>query len=369
MVIARRSILRVVVVAFALLLSAAPAAAGGWATVRLDEEPTEVLVEVPTTFGFTVRQHDTHPVNVEKPTVFAQHRGGAGSLSVPARPDGPTGHYVFELAFPADGEWKWGVEAEPWGKMAFATLNVFASLEAARAAHAIADQLGGVHPAGIHAGTCDGLNSGAAFDLDDVRLGPTGADAAARMVGAETGLPVATSVSTIDVSMDELVGADHAINVLNGGEAEEAIACGDVGGLLIDDDLAVGLRERDGSGHAGVALLRPDGERTEVTIYLARDTAGGGPGLPTAATSDAATTVSIVNGTFSPATLEIAPGTSITWTNDDPIAHSVMGNDLGFDDSPMLDPGQSFTQTFDEPGRFTYQCGPHPSMTAVITVT
>ena len=371
MVTARRSILRLTVVAFALLLTAAPTSAGGWATVRLDQEPSEVLVEIPATFGFTVRQHDTHPINVDRAMVYAQHRETGGTLTVPARQEGSEGHYVFDLTFPSVGAWKWGVEAEPWGKMAFPTLAVFASLEAARAAHPIADELGGVHPAGIHAGTCDGPDDGADFALADVRLGPTGADAVARTVGAETGLPVETSVSTIDVTIDELVGGEHAINVLSDGNAKDAIACGDIGGVMIGDDLAVGLRQRNDSGYTGVALLRAKGDQTEVTLYLARDPAGIGPQPPTAATGDnaSAPTISIADYAFSPARLEVAAGTTVTWRNVDPVAHSVMGDDLAFDDSPILDSGQTFAQTFDTPGTYSYQCGPHPGMVATITVT
>ncbi|MCC2629636.1 MAG: Copper binding protein plastocyanin/azurin family, partial [Thermomicrobiales bacterium] len=40
-----------------------------------------------------------------------------------------------------------------------------------------------------------------------------------------------------------------------------------------------------------------------------------------------------------------------------------------FDDSGLIEPGDSFRQTFDEPGTYRYRCGPHPGMTGVIVVS
>ena len=82
---ARRSVLRVAIIAIALLLSAALALAGGWATVRLDKPHYKVLVEVPTTVGFTVLRHDVHPVNVGRATLFAQHKEKGEKLTADAR--------------------------------------------------------------------------------------------------------------------------------------------------------------------------------------------------------------------------------------------------------------------------------------------
>ncbi len=364
---ARRSVLRVAIIGIALLLSAAPALAGGWATVRLDKPHDKVLVEVPTTVGFTVLQHDVHPVNVGRATLFAQHKEKGEKLTADARQDGPEGHYLVEVTFPLAGEWKWGVNADLWGEMAFETLTVLSSADEVAADNPIAAEMGRMHPAGIHAGTCDGLNAGIAFELDDVRLGePDAAAPVKEMVGAETAFPVATSISSIDAPLTEIIGGDHAINVLADGTAKDAIACGDIGGLMVGDELAVGLGERNASGYTGVALLRAVGDRTEVTIYLARDPAG--VGSEGASASADATTVTIVNGAFSPARLEIAPGTTVTWRNEDGIAHSVMGDDLAFDDSSVLSPGQSFSQSFDTSGTYTYKCGPHPGMVGTITV-
>lgn len=71
---------------------------------------------------------------------------------------------------------------------------------------------------------------------------------------------------------------------------------------------------------------------------------------------------------FSPANLEIAPGTTVTWINKSPIVHSVAIDDPRHTASDLLDPGQSFSVTFDTPGTFHYQCSPHPGMEGMVTV-
>jgi plastocyanin len=71
---------------------------------------------------------------------------------------------------------------------------------------------------------------------------------------------------------------------------------------------------------------------------------------------------------FEPYSLEVLPGATVTWVNDSDAAHTVTGDDLAFDDSGLIEPGDEFRQTFDEPGTYRYSCGPHPGMTGVIVV-
>ncbi|MEO5985459.1 MAG: plastocyanin/azurin family copper-binding protein [Candidatus Limnocylindria bacterium] len=66
--------------------------------------------------------------------------------------------------------------------------------------------------------------------------------------------------------------------------------------------------------------------------------------------------------------LTVKVGTTVTWTNDDPeMIHTVTDVDAGFD-SGFLDPGDSFSFTFDTPGEYEYYCLPHPWMRAMIVV-
>ncbi|HWV35355.1 MAG TPA: ScyD/ScyE family protein [Thermomicrobiales bacterium] len=75
----------------------------------------------------------------------------------------------------------------------------------------------------------------------------------------------------------------------------------------------------------------------------------------------------IVNFTFTPGDATIAVGTTVTWTNNDVIQHTVTAKDGSFD-SGNLAPGESFTFTFTQAGTFAYVCQYHPNMAATIVV-
>lgn len=79
-------------------------------------------------------------------------------------------------------------------------------------------------------------------------------------------------------------------------------------------------------------------------------------------------TISIENFAFSPDTIEIPAGTTVTWTNNDRVPHTVTADDGTFD-SGTLNSGTSFSFTFAEPGTYSYHCAFHTRMTAQIIVT
>jgi plastocyanin len=77
--------------------------------------------------------------------------------------------------------------------------------------------------------------------------------------------------------------------------------------------------------------------------------------------------VQITDSTFSPATLTIRVGDTVTWRNADDRPHTVTSNDGAFD-SGNLDEGVGFSFTFTEPGTYAYLCEYHPEMQATIVV-
>jgi len=86
----------------------------------------------------------------------------------------------------------------------------------------------------------------------------------------------------------------------------------------------------------------------------------------------ATTVVAIQNFAFSPATITIKAGSTVTWTNRDEDPHTVTalsGGMSGPFHSPVLNTGQSYRYTFTAPGRFDYLCTIHPFMTATVVVT
>ena len=79
-------------------------------------------------------------------------------------------------------------------------------------------------------------------------------------------------------------------------------------------------------------------------------------------------TVNIQDDAFDPATTSIAPGTTVTWVNNDDEAHTVTADD-GLFDSGRLEPGDSYSVWFDGSGTVAYHCEPHPHMTGSIEVS
>lgn len=81
----------------------------------------------------------------------------------------------------------------------------------------------------------------------------------------------------------------------------------------------------------------------------------------------AAGAVKIDNFSFTPATITVPAGTTVTWTNSDDIPHTVVSDDKTFK-SKVLDTDEKFSYTFTKPGTYSYFCSVHPKMTAKIVV-
>lgn len=80
--------------------------------------------------------------------------------------------------------------------------------------------------------------------------------------------------------------------------------------------------------------------------------------------------VAIRNFTFSPATVRVKPGTTVTWINCEPEgidAHTSTSDDALWD-SPFLEPGATYSYTFAATGTYDYHCLPHPFMQGVVIV-
>jgi plastocyanin len=123
---------------------------------------------------------------------------------------------------------------------------------------------------------------------------------------------------------------------------------------------------------AGVALLAACGSPGTTTAAPPGMT---GMAMATAAPDAAAVTpvathtVAVQNFAFSPASVSVKAGSTVTWTNQDQDPHDVVAMNDGPFHSPPLNTGQSFSYTFATPGRFDYLCTIHPFMTATVVVT
>lgn len=140
------------------------------------------------------------------------------------------------------------------------------------------------HPAHIHAGTCD--------DLDPVPLAPLSyvsvlvsdsddADANTPRGVLTAGRVLLSATEGVELSMDDILAESHSINIhLSDPEIDTYIACGEIGGVPVDGDLYIGLRDVNGSGYSGVAKLTSADDATDVEIYLTEPTDESAPATP-----------------------------------------------------------------------------------------
>jgi plastocyanin len=91
------------------------------------------------------------------------------------------------------------------------------------------------------------------------------------------------------------------------------------------------------------------------------------PGARTAAASAAVSEIAIQGFKFTPGTVTVPIGTTVTWVNHDDDAHTVTADD-GRLASAGLDHGEQFSYRFTAPGTYAYHCALHPYMTARIIV-
>lgn len=90
---------------------------------------------------------------------------------------------------------------------------------------------------------------------------------------------------------------------------------------------------------------------------------------PTPAPAASPYVIEIANNAFSPSSLSVPAGSTVTWKNEDSYAHTVTMSGKGGFDSGNLDGGKTFSKTFTNAGTYSYACSIHPSMTGTVTVT
>jgi plastocyanin len=88
---------------------------------------------------------------------------------------------------------------------------------------------------------------------------------------------------------------------------------------------------------------------------------------PAAQAQGADVQVKIDNFSFSPQEITVAPGTKVTWVNQDDIPHTVRSTNDAFK-SKALDTDDRYSFTFEKPGTYEYFCSIHPKMTAKVIV-
>ncbi len=137
------------------------------------------------------------------------------------------------------------------------------------------------HPGHIHAGTCG-------EDLDPNPIGPLN-NIEPRMneesddenANTPQGVLTATSVlysmsDEVEVPWEDMLAMSHAINIHESDENIDVyIACGDIGGVVVDGELVIALHPQSESGHTGIAVLTEDEDgNVDVEVYLSEPAEG-----------------------------------------------------------------------------------------------
>jgi plastocyanin len=71
---------------------------------------------------------------------------------------------------------------------------------------------------------------------------------------------------------------------------------------------------------------------------------------------------------FSPETLTIRPGTTVTWKNMSSVPHTITSDDGQTFDSGNIAPGGTFSFKFTVAGSYPYHCNIHPYMRATVNL-
>jgi plastocyanin len=89
--------------------------------------------------------------------------------------------------------------------------------------------------------------------------------------------------------------------------------------------------------------------------------------MTTRASASSPVSVDIKEFTYAPATLTVAVGTTVTWTNHDEETHTVTSASGAFR-SAGLGNEETFSETFTDQGTYQYFCALHPHMKATVVV-
>jgi plastocyanin len=232
------------------------------------------------------------------------------------------------------------------------------------------------HPAHIHSGTCEELGD-VVFPLNDIAPLDAGATPAATPAAspavAGAGDVVAESTTEVEASLDDILAAEHAVNVHESAEnIQNYIACGDLTGPAPDGELRIELQELNDSGYTGQAHLVDNGDGT-TTVTVTLMTTGDAAGTPASAHAGqgdaaAAVAVDIKDFAYNPDPVTVKMGQSVTWTNQDSAPHTATAQDREVLQSGTLNQGESYTQAFDTAGTYEYFCEFHPNMKGTVVV-
>jgi plastocyanin len=96
--------------------------------------------------------------------------------------------------------------------------------------------------------------------------------------------------------------------------------------------------------------------------------ASGGGGCGGEVTEAAGTSIDISEYCFVPTVLYVSPGSEVTWTNQDPDRHDVLGAAAAWGSFEWLRQDGTVSHAFEKPGVYPYVCTWHPGMSGAVVV-
>jgi plastocyanin len=90
-------------------------------------------------------------------------------------------------------------------------------------------------------------------------------------------------------------------------------------------------------------------------------------GVSSSAVAIAVGASTLGNRAYAPDDLNVAAGTTVTWTNTDSVDHTSTSDATGWN-SGTVAPGRQFSFAFQTPGTYRYHCAIHPGMVGTVVV-
>jgi amicyanin len=122
---------------------------------------------------------------------------------------------------------------------------------------------------------------------------------------------------------------------------------------------------------AVVAIIAAGGHKATSTYTNTSKPAKSSSSSSNTSGAVATTDVKIQNYMFSPMVIKVKVGSTVTWTNEDQVHHTVTADTVSADapNGPLIGQGEKYSFTFKKAGTYTFHCMPHPYMHGTVVVT
>ncbi|MBI4441686.1 cupredoxin domain-containing protein [Candidatus Woesearchaeota archaeon] len=174
-----------------------------------------------------------------------------------------------------------------------------------------------------------------------------------------TGDTVTVSFSVTDITL----GPDELILILDGKSVTHTLSAPYIFSNVSAGDHVLEVFARNAQG---ARLTNPESFKT-IPFTTTIETPSDLPPSPSTQLNVTENVVVLQNTQFTPQAITVKNGTSVTWINKDPFAHTVTASH-GFFDSGQLEAGFNFTKRFEMPGTYDYVCNFHPGMSGTVIV-